>query len=157
MSRYIHKEGLVPKNWCSWIVVLEKALESPLDCKEIKPVNSKGNQPWIFIGKADVEAETPIIWPPDGKSQLTGKDPDAGKDWKQEEKGPTKDETVRWHQLARWTWVWASSRSWWWTGKPGVLQSVGSQSQTRLSDWTEMNWTNRHKPAWTKKSKTLEL
>ena len=75
-------------------MVLEKALESPLDCKEIKPVNSKGNQPWIFIGKADVEAETPIIWPPDGKSQLTGKDPDAGKDWRQEEEGVPEDEIV---------------------------------------------------------------
>ena len=94
MWKLDHKEGLVPKNWCSWIVVLEKALESPLDCKEIKPVNSKGNQPWIFIGKADVEAETPIIWPPDGKSQLTGKDPDAGKDWRQEEEGVPEDEIV---------------------------------------------------------------
>ena len=75
-------------------MVLEKALESPLDCKEIKPVNSKGNQPWIFIGKTDVEAETLIIWPPDGKSRLTGKDPDAGKDWRQEEEGVPEDEIV---------------------------------------------------------------
>jgi len=78
-------------------VVLEKTLESPLDCKEIKPVNAKGNQPWIFIGKIDGETETPILWLPDGKSQLTGKDPDAGKDWGQEEKGLTEDEMVGWH------------------------------------------------------------
>ena len=83
-----HKEGWAPKNWCFWIVVLEKALESPLDCKEIKPVNPKGSQSWTFIG-TDAEAETPILWPPDVKSQLFGKDPDAGKDWRQEEKGTT--------------------------------------------------------------------
>ena len=79
-----HKEGWAPKNWCFWTVVLEKTLESPLDWKEIKPVNPKGNQCWIFIGRTDAEAEAPIIWPPDGKSWLTGKDPDAGKDWRQE-------------------------------------------------------------------------
>ena len=93
-----HKESLVPKNWCFWTVVLEKTLESPLDFKEIKSVHPKGNQSWIFIGKTDVEAETPILWPPDGKNRLTGKDPDAGKDWRQEEKGTTEDEMVGWHQ-----------------------------------------------------------
>ena len=81
-----HKEGWEPKNWCFWTVVLEKTLESPLDSKEIKPVNPKGNQPWTFIGKTDAEAEAPIIWPPDAKSQLIGKDPDGGKDWEQAEK-----------------------------------------------------------------------
>ena len=81
------KEGLVPKNWCLWIVVLEKSLESPLDSKEIKPVNPKRNQPWIFIDSTDAEAEAPILWPTDAKNRLTRKDPDAGKDWKQEEKG----------------------------------------------------------------------
>ena len=81
-----HKEGWVPKKWCFWIVVLEKTLESPLDSKEIKPVNPKGNQSWIFIGRTDPEAEALILWPPDAKSQLTGKDPNAGKDWGQEEK-----------------------------------------------------------------------
>ena len=92
-----HKEGWEMKNWCFWIVVLEKTLESPLDSKEIKPVNPKGNQPWMFIGRTDAEAEDLILWPPDANSQLIGKDPDAGKDWGQEEKGVTEDEMVRWH------------------------------------------------------------
>ena len=87
----------VPKDWCFWTVVLEKALESPLDCKEIKPVNQKGNQSWIFIGRTDTEAEAPILWPPDAKNWLIWKDPDAWKDWRQEEKGTTEDETVGWH------------------------------------------------------------
>ena len=81
-----HKEGWVVNNWCFWIVVLEKSLESPLDCKEIKPVNPKGNQPWIIIGRTDAESEASVLWPPDTKSQLIRKDPDAGKDWRQEEK-----------------------------------------------------------------------
>ena len=89
-----HKESWALKNWCFWTVVLEKTLENPLDCKELKPVNSKGNQPWIFIGRTDAEAGAPIFWPPDVKSQLIGKDPDAGKDWRQEEKGMTEDEIV---------------------------------------------------------------
>ena len=92
-----HKEGWVPKNWCFQIVLLEKILESPLDCTEIKPVNPKGNQPWIFTGRTDAEAEAPVLWPPDAKSQLNGKDPDAGKDWRQEDKGMTEDEVVGWH------------------------------------------------------------
>ena len=92
-----HKEGSVPKNRCFRNVVLEKTLESLLDSKEIKPVNPKGNQPWIFSGRTDAEAETPILWPPDAKSWLTGKDPDAGKDWGQEEKRVTEDELVGWH------------------------------------------------------------
>ena len=92
-----HKEGWVLKNWCFWAVVLEKTLESPLDWKVIKPVNPKGNQFWIFIARNDNEAEAPILWPPDAKSQLIWKDPDAGKDWRQEEKGMTKDEMVGWH------------------------------------------------------------
>ena len=92
-----YKESLAPKNWCFWTVVLEKTLESPLDCKEIKPVHPKGNQSWIFTGRTDAEAEIPILWPPDGKNQLIGKNPDAGKDWRQEEKGMTEDETVGWH------------------------------------------------------------
>ena len=87
----------MPKNWCFWIVVLEKTLEGPLNCKEIKPLNSKENQPWIFIGRTDVEAEAPVLWLPDMKSQLTGKDPDAGENWGQEEKGVTEDEMVGWH------------------------------------------------------------
>ena len=91
-----HKESLVLKNKCFWTVMLEKTLESPLDCKEIKPVNPQGNQSWIFIGRTDAEAKTPILWPPDGKNWLIVKDPDAGKDWRQE-KGMTEDETVGWH------------------------------------------------------------
>ena len=93
-----HKVGWVPKNWCFWTVVLEKILESPLDCKEIQPVHPKGNQSWIFTGRTDAEAETPILWPPDVKNWLTGKDPDIGKDWRQEEKGMREGEIVGWHQ-----------------------------------------------------------
>ena len=97
MWEWDHKEGWAPKNWCFWTVVLEKTLESPLDWKEIKPVNSKGNQHWIFIVRTDAEAEAPILWPRDGKSQLVRKGPDAGKDWKQEEKRVTENEMVGWH------------------------------------------------------------
>ena len=86
-----YKEGWASKNWCFWTVVLEKTLESPLDCKEIQPVHPKGNQSWVFIGRTDVEAETPILWPPDAKNRLIWKDPDARKDWRQEEKGTTED------------------------------------------------------------------
>ena len=91
------KESWAPKNWCFWIVVLEKTLESLLDCKEIQPVHPKGHQSWMFSGRTDVEAETPILWPPDAKNWLIVKDPDAGKDWRQEEKGTTEDEMVGWH------------------------------------------------------------
>ena len=132
-----YKESRELKNWCFWTVVLDKILESPLDCKEIKPVNPKGNQPWIFIGRTDAEAKAPIIWPPNAKSRF--KDPDAGKDWRQEEKGTTEDEMVGWASPTRQTWVWASSGSLWWTGKPGMLQSMGSQRVRH--DWaTELNW-----------------
>ena len=93
-----YKESWTLKNWCFWTVVLEKTLDSPLDCKEIQPVHPKGNQSWIFIGSSDVEAETPIFWPADVKSWLIWKDLDAGKDWGQEEKGMTEDEMVGWHQ-----------------------------------------------------------
>ena len=91
-----YKESWAPNNWCLWTVVLEKTLENPLDCKEIKPGNPKGNQSWILIGRTDVEAETPILWPPDVKNCLTGKDPDAGKDWRWE-KGTTEDELIEWY------------------------------------------------------------
>ena len=120
------KEGWALKNGCFQIVVLVKTLESPLDCKEIQPVNPKGNQSWVFIGRIDAEAEAPILGPPDGKSWLIWKDPDAGKDWGQE-KGVTKDMTVGWHHQLEWTGVWANSQRQWRTGKPGVLQSMGSQ------------------------------
>ena len=92
-----HKEGWALKTWCFWTLMLEKILESPLDSKEIKPVNPKGNQSWVFIGRTDGEAETPILWPPDVKNWLIGKDPVAGKDWRQEEKGTTEDEMVGWY------------------------------------------------------------
>ena len=119
-----HKEGWMPKNWCFWIVVLEKTLESPLDSKEIKLVNPKGNQLWIFIGRIDAEA--PVIWLPDAKSRLIGKDSDAGKDWRQGKRG-----NRGWDgwmaSLIQWTRTWANSGIWWGTGKPSVLQPMGSQ------------------------------
>ena len=179
-----YKESWTTKNWF-WTVVLEKILESPLDCKEIQPVHAKGDQSSVFIGKTDVEAETPIFWPPDVNLWLIWKESDVGKDWRQEEKGTTEDEIVRWHHqlnghgfgwtpgvveaeawilwppdakrwlirkdpdarkdwgqeekgvtedemteltsLDQWTWVWESYRRWWWRGKPGMLQSMGSQ------------------------------
>ena len=130
-----HKESWAPKNWCFWTVVLEKTLESPLDCKEIKLVNPKGNQSWIFIGKTD--AESPILWPTNVKNWLTGKDPDAGKDWRQEEKGMTVDKMVGWHQ-----WLnghefeqvldLVMDRESWHAAVHGIAKSL-----TRLSDWTE--------------------
>ena len=92
-----HKESWAPKNWCFWTVVLEKILESPLDCQEMQPVHSKGNQSWIFIGRTDVKVETPKLWPPDAKSWLIWKDPNAGKDWRWKEKGMIEDEMVGWH------------------------------------------------------------
>ena len=92
-----HKESWAPKSWCFWTVGLEKTLECPLDCKEIQPVHPKGNQSWIFIGRTDTEAEAPILWPPDSKNWLTGKDPDAGKEWRKEEKGMTEDEMAGLH------------------------------------------------------------
>ena len=92
-----YKESWVQKNRCFWTVVLEKMLESALDCKEVQPVNPKGDQSWVFIGRTDAEAETPMLLPPDVKSWLIRKDPDAGKDWRQEEKGTTEDEMVGWH------------------------------------------------------------
>ena len=94
-----HKEGWALKSWCFWTVVLEKTLESRLDWKEIQPVHPKGNQSWMFIGRTDAEAEAPILWPHDAKSWLIRKDPDAGKDWRQEEKGKIEDEVVGWHHL----------------------------------------------------------
>ena len=92
-----YKESWVPKNWCFWTVVLEKTLESPLDFKDIQPVHPKGDQSWVFIGRTDAEDETPILWPPDVKNWLIWKDPDAGKDWRQEKKGTTEDEMFGWH------------------------------------------------------------
>ena len=121
-----HKESWAPKNRCFWTVVLEKTLDSPLDCKD---------QSWIFIGRTDAEAETPRLWLPDEKYWLIWKDPDAGKDWRREEKGTTEDEMVGWHHWLT-GWVWVSSESWWWTGRPGVLQSMGPQRVGH--DWAEL-------------------
>ena len=132
-----YKESWAPKNWCFWTVVLEKTLESPLDCKEIQSVHPKGDRSWVFIGRTDVEAETPILWPPDAKSWLIWKDPDAGKDWEQEEKWTTEDEMVGWHH---------NGHGFGWT--PGVgdgqggLACCGSWCR-KESDMTEhLNWTD---------------
>ena len=121
------------QNWCFWTVVLEKTLESPLDCKEIQPVHPKGDQSWVLIGRTDVEAETPILWPPDAKSWLIWKDPDAGKDWGQEEKGTTEGWDGWMASLIQWTWVWVDSGSWWWTGGLACCGSWGRKE----SDTTE--------------------
>ena len=121
-----YKESWEPKNWCLWTVMLEKTLESPLDCKEIQPVHPKGDQSWISIGRTYAEAETPILWPPYAKSWLIGKDPDAGRDWRQEEKGKKEDEMAVWHHRLNGH-EWVNSGSLWWTGRPGVLRFRGSQ------------------------------
>ena len=134
------------KNWCFWTVVLDKTLESPLDCKEIQPVHPKGDQSRVFIGRTDFEAETPVLWPPDAKSWLIGKDPDAGKDWGQEEKGMTEDEMVGWHHWLN-EQVWVNSGSWWWTGVLAVLRFMGSQRVGH--NWaTELNWTEFCNQGW---------
>ena len=118
------EESWALKNWCFWTVVLEKTLESPLDFKEIQPVHSKGDQSWVFIWNTDAKAETPILWPPHVKGWLTGKDPDAGRDWGQEEKGMTEGEMAGWyHRLDGHVCV--KSRSWWWTGRPACCDSWG--------------------------------
>ena len=130
------KESWVPESWCFWTVVLEKTLENPLDWKKIQPVHPKGDQSWLFIGRTDAEADTPILWPPDAKNRLIRKDPDVGKDWRQE-KGTTEDEVFGWHHRLD-GWVWASSRSWWWIGRPGGLQSIGLQRVG--DDWAGWVW-----------------
>ena len=120
-----YKESWALKNSWFWTVVLEKTLENHLDCRKIQPVHPKGDQSWVFIGRTDAKAETPILWPPDANSSLIWNDPDAGKDWRQEGKG-----RQRWDgwmtSSTQWTWVWVNSASWWWTGRPGMLQSMGS-------------------------------
>ena len=118
-------------------MVLEKTLKSPLDCKEIQPVHLKGNQPLMFIGRTDVEAETPILWPPHGKNWLIWKGPNAGKDWGQEEKGITEDKMVGWHHRLNGHGS-GDSGSWWWTGRPGMLRFMGLQ-RVRHNWATELN------------------
>ena len=132
-----YKECWAPTNWCFWIVVLEKTLESPLDCKEIQPVYPKGSPSWIFIGRTDVEAEIPILRPPDAKNHLK-----RSWCWERLKVGGEGDDRG-WDgwmaSLTGWTWVWVSSGSWLWTGKPGVLQSMGLQRVGH--DW--LNWTDK--------------
>ena len=144
MSELDYIESWVLKNWCFWTLVLEKILESPLECKEIQPVHPKGNQSWLFIGRTDAEAETPILWPTDAKNWLIGKDPDVGKDWMWEEKGRTEDEMVGWHH---------------WLNGHEFEQALGVGdeqeslmccrpwgSQRVRHDWaTELNWSNSQK------------
>ena len=151
-----YKESLAPKNWCFWTVVLEKILESPLDCKESQSVYPKGDQSWVSIGRTDAEAETPILWPPHAKSWLIGKDLDARRDWGQEEKGTTEDEMTGWHHQLDGHETWANSGSWWWTGRPGVLQFMGSQRIEH--DWaTELNWTDDYTVEVMNRFKGLDL
>jgi len=134
-----YKESWAPKNWCFWTVVLEKTLESPLDCKEIKPVNPKGNQSWILTWRTDAEAETSILWPPDAKNWLLGKDPDAGKNWRQEEKGTTEDEMVGWHHWLDGK-LWASSGSW--NDGQGSLACCSPRGHKELDMTEQLNWLN---------------
>ena len=132
------EESWVPKNWCFWTVVLEKILESPLDCKEIPPVHPKGDQSWVFTGRTDAKAL--ILRPPDGKSWLIGKDPDAGKDWRQEEKGTTEDEMVGCHHgLNGHEFEWTPGAG---DGQGGLacFNPWGHKEWTWLKDWTELNW-----------------
>jgi len=132
-----YEESWASKNWCFWTVVLEKILESPLDYKEIQPVHPKGNQSWIFIGRTNAEAETRILWPPDAKNWLIWKDPDAGKDWRWEEKGMTE---AGWHHRLIGHESEQAQGSWWMIGRPGVLRFMGLQRFRQ--DWaTELNLT----------------
>ena len=137
-----YKESWAPKNWCFWTVMLEKTLESPFDCKEVQPVHPKGDQSWVFIGRTDVEAETSILWPPDAKSWLIWKDPDAGKDWGQEEKGMTEDEIVGWHH-------WLNGHGFGWTegvgNGQGGLACCGSWGHKELDTTEQLNWTELNK------------
>ena len=137
MSELDHKESWVPKKWCFWTVVLQKTLESPLDCKEIQLVHLKGDQSWIFIGRTDAEAEAPIIWPPVAKNRLIWRDPDSGKDWRQE-KGMTEDEMVGWHHWLNGHGLYKLQELV--MDREALLAAVHGvgKSGTELSDWTEL-------------------
>ena len=136
-----YKESWAPKNWCFWTVVWEKTLESPLDCKEIQRVSPEGNQSWIFNARTDAEAETPILWPPDAKNWLFGKRLWCWKRLKAGGEGDNRGWDGWMASPTWWTWVWASSGSWWWTRKPGTLQSTVSQRVGHY--WvTQLNWTD---------------
>ena len=154
-------ESWAPNNWCFWTVVLEKTLESPLDFKKVQPVHPKGDQSWVFTGRTDAEAETPILWPPHAKSWLIRKDPDAGRDWGQEEKGTTEDEMAGWHHQL-------DGRGFGWT--PGVGDGQGDlaccnswgrkeSDTTERLNWTELKWTSEYsnKPSPTYSMLILEI
>ena len=135
-----YKESWAPKNWCFWTVVLEKTLESPLECKEIQPVHSKGDKSWVFIGRTDVEAETPLLWPPDVKSWLIWKDPNALERLRAGGEGDNRGWDGWMASLTQQTGIWMDSGNWCWTGRPGVLWFIVSQRvrhdwATELTDW----------------------
>ena len=153
-----YKEGWASKNWCFWTVVL-KTLESPLDCKEIQPVHPKGDQSWVFIGRTDAKAETPVLWPPDVKSWLIGKDPDAGKDWGHEEKGTTEDEMVGWHHRLNghgfgWTLGFGDGQGGLACCCPGGHKESG---MTERLNWTVWMWEVDHKEAEHQRIDAFEL
>ena len=141
-----HKEGWAPKNWCFWTVMLEKTLESPLDCKEIQPVHPKGDQSWIFIGRTDAEVEAPTFWSPDVKNWLTGKDPNGGKDWRQEEKGTAEDKRVdgisdSMHMSLSRFWEVVKDREAWRAAVHGVTERHNRDWTTTISPYLPLSWT----------------
>ena len=138
-----YKESWVPKNWCFCTVVLEKTLESPLDHKQIQPVHPEGDQFWVFIGRTDVEAETPIFWLPYAEGLTYLKRPWCWVRLRAGGEGANGGWDGWMASLTQWTWVWVNSGSWWWRGKSGMRRFMGSQSRTRLSDWIELNWIVR--------------